>query len=430
MKKSVEFKQDRTVKIGEQSAIVAKAKTENRELTTEENASIDALQVEIEALTVSVNRAISFEANELLVATREGNPINTPPAVDEPKEIFSIHRAIRSQMPSQNLALTGVDLETVTRARTIASASNLIVTGVAIPLQNRAQTVTGDSGTKGGNLVATDLQAPIDFLRPLPLIEGMGATYMVGLTGNLRFPKNEGGIVASWEGETSETPETSNVYGYVDMTPNRLSVTVPISLQNILQSSIDLEMYTINQINLAIANKLDLAAINGSGIGNEPLGLLNNSDVNVVTTAANGSEPTWDMLVDMETKVFVENANAAKMKYLVNPKTRGKLKKTKHQAGDLNYIMDTTGTVNGYESAVSNVVPGNIVKGTSGATTSAAVFGDWSQLIIGQWGIMDLSVDEFSRKKEGLIEVTVNVFMDVLAKQPKAFTVVKGLITV
>jgi hypothetical protein len=133
--------------------------------------------------------------------------------------------------------------------------------------------------------------------------------------------------------------------------------------------------------------------------------------------------------VDAETNVFVANASAAKMNYLINPKTRGKLKKTKHAAGDLNYIMGVDGNINGYGSAVSNHVPSNLTKG-AGTALSAMVLGDFSQLNIHQWGFMDLSVNEISRKKEGLIEVTVNIFLDVLVKQPKAFSVVKGLITV
>jgi HK97 family phage major capsid protein len=256
----------------------------------------------------------------------------------------------------------------------------------------------------------------------------IGANYIAGLTGNLRFPKNEGGIVASWEGETTTTGATDNAYGYLDSMPKRLSVTVPISLQNLLQSSADLEMYTIKEINVAIENAIDAAAINGTGTL-QPLGILNATGVNVVATATDGSIPTWDMIVDSETNVFVGNASGAKMNYVMNPKTRGKLKKTKHAAGDMNYIMGVDGNVNGYPSAVSNHVPSNLAKGT-GTNLSSLVFGDFSQLNIHQWGFMDLSVDEYSRKKEGLVEITVNIFVDVLVKQPKAFSVVKGLITI
>lgn len=91
--------------------------------------------------------------------------------------------------------------------------------------------------------------------------------------------------------------------------------------------------------------------------------------------------------------------------------------------------MDKTGEVNGYPSVASNHIPSDLSKGTSTGVCSALIFGDFSQMLINQWGYMDLSVDEFSRKKEGLIEVTVNLFMDVVVKQPKAFTVVKDILT-
>jgi HK97 family phage major capsid protein len=427
MKKSTELKLERTAKLQSQQALVAKAKEEKREMTDEENASFDTLQTESEALTRSIQRSEQLEKNELLLGTREENRADDAPDAEEtPKAVFSIHRAIRSQMA--NGKLEGVEKEVHDRIMASEKPGNITLSGVAIPMNRAHQSVAGDTGTKGGALVATDLQSPIDFLRPEPLMKKIGATYITGLTGNLRFPKNEGGIVASWEGETATTPETANVYGYLDSIPKRLSVTVPISLQNLMQSSIDLERYTVNEINLAIENAIDAAAVNGTGTG-QPLGILNNTNVNVVTTATDGSAPSWDMIVDAETNVFVANASSAKMNYLVNPKTRGKLKKTKHSAGDLNYIMGVDGNVNGYASAVSNHVPSNLVKG-SGTGLSALVFGDFSQLNIHQWGFMDLSVDEFSRKKEGLIEVTVNIFLDVLVKQPKAFSVAKGLITV
>jgi HK97 family phage major capsid protein len=426
MKKSAALRQERAQKIEAQKALHAKAEAEKRSLNEIETTEFRTIQKEIEGLTGQIADAEAYEVN-LRSIENPGESLmdNENPKPEERKAVFSIHRAIRSQLVNGGIKLEGAELEMHQRAAKAASESNIPIGGIAIEM--RAQTVTGDAGAKGGNLVQTDLQSPIDFLRPQPLMQKMGATYITGLTGNLRFPKNEGGIVATWEGETDAVDPTSNTYGYLDSLPKRLSVTVPISLQNLMQSSINLERYTINEINLAIANALDAASVNGSGIG-QPLGILNNPAVNQVTTSTNGSAPSWDTIVDLETGVFVENANAAKMAYIVNPKTRGKLKKTKHEAGDLNYIMGVDNRVNGYDAETSNHVPGNLAKGT-GTNLSAAAFGDWSQLMINQWGFMDLSVDEFSRKKEGLIEITANVFVDVLVKQPKAFSVVKGLIT-
>jgi HK97 family phage major capsid protein len=238
---------------------------------------------------------------------------------------------------------------------------------------------------------------------------------------------NEGGIIATWEGETGETIGTANKYGYIDSIPKRLSVTVPISLQNIMQSSPDIEKETMNDILLAIGNAIDTAFVNGPGTG-QPLGVLNHAGVNVIATGVDGNEPSWNNLVDMETAIFVENATGARMNYLMNPKTRGKLKKTKHAAGDMNYLMDKSGEVNGYTSFTTTHVPSNLIKGT-GAALSAGIFGDFTQGRVNIWGFMDISVDDKSRKKEGLIEVTANVFVDVLVRQPKSFAIVKGWVT-
>lgn len=427
MKKSALILQQRAQKIDAQKALHAKAEGEKRSFDETETLEFRSLQTDIEKLTGDYNDALAFEANLRSVGEGGESVLRVEnPVPEERKEVFSIHRAIRSQMVNGGVLLAGPELEMHKRATESALASGKPIGGVGIEIR-AMQTVTGDSGAKGGNLVSTDLQSPIDFLRPEPLMRKIGATYIAGLTGNLRFPKNSGGIVASWEGETTKTSETANAYGYLDSIPKRLSVTVPISLQNLMQSNIDLEMYTINEMKSAIENAIDAASINGSGVG-QPQGILNNSDVNTVATGANGSAPTWDMVVDAETSIFVSNASAAKMSYVVNPQTRGKLKKTKHEAGDLNYIMGTDGNVNGFPSVASNHVPANLGKGT-GTNLSALIFGDFSQLNIHQWSFMDISVDEFSRKKEGLIEVTINIFLDVMLKQAKAFSVAKGIIT-
>lgn len=428
MKRSAELKQERAQKIKAQQELTALATTETRALNAEETTSFRSVQTEIESLTSQIEIAELAEANQRSLEGSEETgfkPEKQKRQADKPA--FSLHRAIRSQMVNGGVVLAGAELEMHERASKRGAELGLAVSGFAIETRATSQTVTGNGGADGGNLVATDLQSPIDFLRPEPLMKKLGAVYQSGLTGNLRYPKNAGGIVASWEGETDTVDPSANAYGYVDSIPKRLAVTVPISLQNLMQSSFDLEAYTAREINAAIENAIDAAAVNGSGTG-QPMGVLNASGTNTVATGTDGSAPSWANVVDLETGIFVANASAAKMAYIVNPQTRGKLKKTKHEAGDLGYIMDKSGEINGYPSVTSNHVPANLTKGT-GTGLSAAAFGDWTQLLINQWGYMDFSVDEFSRKKEGFVEITVNVFLDVLVKQPKAFSVIKGLIT-
>ena len=263
MKRSALILQKRAEKIEAQRALHATAEGEKRSLNETETVEFRSLQQEIEKLTGEYNDALAYEEN---LRSLEGSeeteftPAGEQRGSEKPR--FSLHRAIRSQMSgSAHVVLAGAELDVHQRAVQSVSNANIAVTGFGIQMR-AAQTVTGDSGGYGGNLVATELQDPIDFLRPEPLMKKLGATYLTGLQGNLRYPKNEGGIVATWEGETDETDSSANAYGYVDSLPKRLSVTVPISLQNLMQSNIDLEIYTMKEINAAIENAIDAAAIN------------------------------------------------------------------------------------------------------------------------------------------------------------------------
>lgn len=429
MKKSHELKQERTELVTAQTQVTELAQTENREFTPEEATAFDARHAQIADLNAKIKRA---EAAEEALRQNAINVASTSASRGEENEMntvmkrYSLHKAIRSQIGAA--PLDGVEREIHEEMSLRASKSGVAISGIAIPSAFRAdgQTVTEDSGAYGANLVAEELRQPIEFLRPKPIVQSLGAKMLTGLNGNIAFPTNDGGISAAWEGEIDATATTKNAYGKKTMVPHRLASTVIVSMQNLLQSSIDLERYTIDEINAVIAMKLDEAAINGTGSTSDiPEGILNNASVNVLPGATNGEAPSWGQIIDFETLVYIANANSAMMNYLINPSTKGLLKKTKHQAGDANYLMGTDNTINGYGVGVSNLVPNNLTKGT-GTNLSAGIFGDFSQLLIGQWGFNDLHVEKDA--KNGNVEVTVNSFYDILLRQPKAFAVVKDWI--
>lgn len=434
MKKSDELKQERASKYEELTGLVQTRKAENRDFTTEEETQFDSLEAEIRELDKKIEKEERFEAAEVRAAQMAGNAgesmRNDSGDTKEREQLmkrYSLHKALRSQLPNQKL--DGVELEMHQEMQKRAREAGVTINGVGIPQaasEKRAdpQTVTQDSGAYGGNLVATDHKGIIPFLRPKPIVESLGVRYMRGLTGDVKFATNDGGITATWEGEITEVDPSKNAYGSKTMTPNRLASTVPISLQNIFQSTPDLEQYTKDEMNAVIALKIDETVIEGPGTGNIPEGILANSDVNVVAVGTNGGAITWGQIVDLETAIYVANANSAKMAYLINPGTKGKLKKTKHEAGDATYLMGVGNELNGYPVSISNLVPNDLTKGT-GTSLNAGIFGDWSQVMIGEWGFYDMVVDNISRKKEGLIEITVNSFLDILIKHGEAFAVVK-----
>ncbi len=433
MKKSAELKQQRASKIEAQTQLHATATAEKRSLNTEETASFRAFQTEIEDLNLQIKDAEAYEEN---LRSLGGKGTSVFEEEKETRKSFSLNAGIRSLL--KNEALTGPELAAHQRASALAKEAGVGMSpgGFVVPMfdsrsvEFRAdgQTVTADSGGYGATAVATDKAAPVDFLRPEPIVEKIGATFLTGLVGNLSFPKNNGGITAVWKGEVETVDPTKDAWGEIELTPKRLTVRVPISLQNLMQSSFDMETYTMKTIRQEIANKLDKAALIGSGSG-EPLGILNASGTNSLAVGTNGGAPTHAIMVGLETPVFTANANAAKMAYVSNSKVRGKLKTTPKVDAQAVYLMSDANEVNGYEYHNSNHIPSNLTKGSSSGVCSAAIFGDFSQLVVAQWGFMDITVDDKSRKKDGYIELIVNVFADVAVLQPTAFTVVKDLLT-
>ena len=431
MKNSIELKQERASLIEQAQGLVDAAKTEKRELTTEEETSFDAFMAQRQGLDSKITRAEGIEENQKRGAQLAGVIVGGSEfrEHDKMKATYDFHKAIRSQMP--NGVLDGVEKEIHEETQKRALEAGVAISGLAVPTnftEKRAdgQTVTQDSGNYGGNLVATDLQSPIEFLKPTPIVESLGARFMGNLQGNLKFPTNDGGISGAWEGEVATTNNSKNAYGSKEMKPNRYAVAALISLQNLMQSSIDLQMFTVQDIRNVVANAIDVAAINGpAGSATVPEGILNTTGIGSVVGGTNGATPTWAHVVDLETSIYQNNADAANMAYLINPGTKGKLKTTKHEAGDLGYLMTPSNEINGYKVGVSNHVPSNLDKGTSSGVANAAIFGDFSQLLIGQWAFLDLTVDNISKKKDGYVEIVVNTFIDTLIRQPKAFAAVK-----
>jgi hypothetical protein len=86
---------------------------------------------------------------------------------------------------------------------------------------------------------------------------------------------------------------TKTAWGKIAMAPRRLAVSVLVSLQNLAQSSFDMEVYTMNEIRKAIENEMDKDALVG------PKSVLNTAGTN--TIGANGGALSFGKAIDMET---------------------------------------------------------------------------------------------------------------------------------
>ena len=301
---------------------------------------------------------------------------------------------------------------------------------VPVEVQRRDLEVSTANSSTGGKLVATDLVSFIDALRNKMVVTGLGAQMLSGLVGSIAIPRQTAGATAYWVAESGAPTESQQTIDQVTMNPKTVGAFTDISRKLMLQSSIDVEAFVRNDLATVLALAIDLAAINGSGSNNQPTGILATSGIGSVAGGTNGAAPTLANMIDLETAVSVANADVGSLAYLTNAKVRGKLKQTFKNAtyGDVPVWGDGN-MVNGYNAAVSNQVPSNLTKGTASGVCSAVLFGNFADLIIGQWGALDLMVDPYTNSTSGTVRVVALQDVDVAVRHAESFAAMKDALT-
>jgi HK97 family phage major capsid protein len=299
--------------------------------------------------------------------------------------------------------------------------------------QHGQRDLTAGTNNAGGFTVQTDLLAGsfIETLRNAMVVMGMGTRMLTGLQGLVAIPKQSGAATHYWVAENTAPTESQQTLAQVTMSPKTVGAFTDISRRLLLQSSIDVENMVRTDLATVLGLAIQQAAINGSGASNQPSGLLT-----LVTAAvaggANGLAPTWQNMIDLETNVAVSNADVGTLGYLTNVKVRGKLKSTQKFASTNGMPVWDSGDapINGYSCGVTNAVPSNLVKGTSGAVCSAMIFGNFADLMIGMWGGLDLMADPYTGSTAGTVRIVALQDVDVAVRNVESFaTMVDALTT-
>lgn len=302
--------------------------------------------------------------------------------------------------------------------------------GFFLPHDVQKRDLVVGTASAGGNLVATDLLAGdfISLLRNAMVIMGMGTRMLTGLNGNIAIPRHSGAATAYWVAESGAPTESQQAFDQVTMSPKTVGAYTDISRKLLLQSSLDVEALVQQDLATVLGLAIQQAAINGTGASNQPSGLLTLITPSVAG-GTDGLAPTWAHMVELETDVSVANADVGTLSYLTNAKVRGKLKGTPKVSGQNGFIWEGGDTpVNGYRAAVTNGVPSNLTKGT-GTNLSAVIYGNFSDLIVGMWGTLDLMVDPYSNSTSGTVRVVALQDVDVAVRHAESFATMVDAIT-
>lgn len=260
------------------------------------------------------------------------------------------------------------------------------------------------TGSAGGYIVPTIYIAElIELLRAESVVASMGATILNDLQGSpVQIPRQSGGATAYWVGENIAITASDLTLEQLSLSPKKVGCLVKLSNALLKLSNPSAEALVRRDIAVALALKIDLAALRGIGASYQPKGINLQTGLNTVAIGTNGGNITFDHLIDMEYELAADNALRGKLGFIFHPCIRRNLLKRKvaQYSGDTSgaYIVaPVTEQVFqnwlGYPYKMTTQIPINLTK-AEGTGLTEVYFGNWQELLIGQWGGMELMASQ------------------------------------
>ena len=294
------------------------------------------------------------------------------------------------------------------------------------------------TASQGGNIVATNLLAGnfIEVLRAKTVLFNLGPTLISGLVGNVDLPRRATPAQGYWVQEGVAITESEGTFDKVTLKAKQVGALSNYSRLMLQQSTPDIEMLVRNDLAAILALAIDSAALSGSGTSGQPLGVLSTSGIGSLALGTNGAAPTLENFIDLRGKLTAANVDAKNGAYVINEKTYSALAKLKTSGSGEYLFSPESGTpgdlavlsIHGCPVYTTNLLTSSGTKG-SGTGLSTAVFGDWSNLVVGQWGALEILPNPYGATfNAGGVDVRAMQTIDIGVKHPEAFAAITDIV--
>ena len=292
-----------------------------------------------------------------------------------------------------------------------------------MPMSNAQKRAAYQVGTavQGGNLVQTSLlyENFVEVLRNISVTGQLGATILPGLVGNVNIPRQNSATTTYWVAESGAPTEAEATFDQIQLRPRTIAALSKMSRLMLLQGTPAVEQIARQDLLAQIVLGIDAAALYGTGASNQPTGIASQAGVGSVVGGTNGAAFTFDNMIQLYSAPRIGNAPQMALGYAINAKTYGYLSTLKSTTGQYLWMPsggitnDPGDTLRGYRYAVSNQVRSNLTKGTSSGVCSEAFFGNWNELLIGEWGSLEIAVNPYDSTGFTTGDVFIRAFQTV-----------------
>ncbi|ELE0722189.1 phage major capsid protein [Escherichia coli] len=408
------------VKEEREAAPVEEEKTEEvAERSEEDEEEIRAIARELNIDDEELKRALAIKdmtpeafrtkaLNNLVNAQRNNEQIKD----SKMEKTFDLNNVIRSLVDGE--ALGANEAEFSAMAATATMQRGRAARGGSVFVPAAAMRAAADGNTKATLTAVTDEKLLNDsyvaMLLPESVLGRLGVKVLSGLTSPTAIPKMTASSVESFGfvDENGAAPEGKAEFANVKMAPKTFAGGNPISRAS-LKTVPGIATLITDHINQAVRIKLEQLILSDKANDRGPAGLVKQL-VDGGRVEKKAAFSYKDFLKEIA-KLTDAGVPAQAIKFAMSGATAAELESTLKDNGVSGYIIEN-GKLAGYEVVTSGVIPADHI-----------VLGDFSGITIGEWGGLELDMDDTTYRAQSAIVPRIWVDLDYVVTQPEALKV-------
>ncbi|HDT4450442.1 phage major capsid protein [Escherichia coli] len=408
------------VKEEREAAPVEEEKIEVAERSEEDELEIREIARELNIDDSELARALAIKdmtpeafrtkaLNNITNAQRNNEQINKEQIMEK---TFDLNNVIRSLVDGDVLGANEAEYSAM--AATATMQRGRAARGGSVFVPAAAMRAASEGNTKATLTAVTDekllTESYIEMLLPASCLGRLGVTVLSGLNSPIAVPKMTASSVDAFGfvDENGSAPESKATFANVKMSPKTFAGGNPISRASIKQVPGIATLIT-DHINKAVRIKLEQLILSDKENARGPAGLVKQLvDGGRVTKKAAFSYKDFLKEIAALTDAGVP---AQSIKFAMSGATAAELESTLKDNGVSGYIIEN-GKLAGYDVVTSGVIPADHI-----------VLGDFSGIMIGEWGGLELDMDDTTYRAQSAIVPRIWVDLDFTVVQPEALKV-------
>lgn len=347
--------------------------------------------------------------NNITNVQRNNEQINKEQIMEK---TFDLNNVIRSLVDGDVLGANEAEYSAM--AAGAAMQRGRAARGGSVFVPAAALRAASEGNTKATLTAVTDekllTESYIEMLLPASCLGRLGVTVLSGLNSPIAVPKMTASSVEAFGfvDENGSAPESKATFENVKMAPKTFAGGNPISRQS-LKTVPNIATLITDHINKAVRIKLEQLILSDKDNTRGPKGLVKQLvDGGRVTKKAAFSYKDFLKEIAALTDAGVP---AQSIKFAMSGATAAELESTLKDNGVSGYIIEN-GKLAGYDVVTSGVIPADHI-----------VLGDFSGIMIGEWGGLELDMDDTTYRAQSAIVPRIWVDLDFTVVQPEALKV-------